>query len=343
MADFFIADKLRGIPLVTSSVNNNNQQAKRKHQDAFEPSIISTSTMAPAPERTTRAHPPQLLQMPAVARGLARRLIADSRQEEPPADEGDEGQRLLFRPLASTAAMIRSRGSTGPPVAATTTARPRGSQPRPWTRQAKTAGQPIQHSFRSQSSRTLGLASVTSTLPPPVRHRAVEASTTPAEPEPVVAQPPPSREPKSEKSGSARSPPQHTPSNVNQNTNDHNKQQQHQQQPSTTSRNQSRTGHQVRSASEFQSSGTRRPGGLPPVGGSSASIGRAGGNQARLSAADAANRSDLALAGPNWYVFSRPDGRVSLFELMVLCSNVMIVSTIVVVILYTWFRSVKSK
>lgn len=48
-------------------------------------------------------------------------------------------------------------------------------------------------------------------------------------------------------------------------------------------------------------------------------------------------------AGKNWIIFNRQDGSFSAFELAVLVSNVAIVGTIIFVILFTWIKAFNSK
>lgn len=48
-------------------------------------------------------------------------------------------------------------------------------------------------------------------------------------------------------------------------------------------------------------------------------------------------------AGENWVLFNRPDGGFSVFEILVLCSNILIVGAIVMVIFMSWMKSMKSK
>jgi len=55
------------------------------------------------------------------------------------------------------------------------------------------------------------------------------------------------------------------------------------------------------------------------------------------------NEGKSEFAGENWALFNRPDGGFSAFEILVLISNIMIVSTIVLVLLFNWFMSIKSK
>lgn len=53
--------------------------------------------------------------------------------------------------------------------------------------------------------------------------------------------------------------------------------------------------------------------------------------------------NDGAFAGENWVLFNRVDGSFSLFELLALMSSILIVSTVVLVIFLSWFKSLKSK
>lgn len=48
-------------------------------------------------------------------------------------------------------------------------------------------------------------------------------------------------------------------------------------------------------------------------------------------------------AGPNWVAFNRPDGGFSFFEILVLLSSIIMVSTIVFVILSNWVKSFRRK
>lgn len=48
-------------------------------------------------------------------------------------------------------------------------------------------------------------------------------------------------------------------------------------------------------------------------------------------------------AGENWALFSRPDGQFSMFETLALLSNILIVSTIVIVIIFGWIKSIRKK
>lgn len=50
-----------------------------------------------------------------------------------------------------------------------------------------------------------------------------------------------------------------------------------------------------------------------------------------------------SFAGENWTLFNKPDGQMSVFEIMVLMSSIMIVSTVVLVILFNWIKSFQSK
>lgn len=53
--------------------------------------------------------------------------------------------------------------------------------------------------------------------------------------------------------------------------------------------------------------------------------------------------SGSADPGQSWVLFSRPDGKFALFELMALMSNIAIIATIIFVIVFGWIRSVKSE
>lgn len=67
--------------------------------------------------------------------------------------------------------------------------------------------------------------------------------------------------------------------------------------------------------------------------------------QATISSKFSNRPNDFSSSNPgqNWILFNRPDGKFSIFELMVLLSNILIVATIVFVIIFSWIRSVKSE
>lgn len=52
---------------------------------------------------------------------------------------------------------------------------------------------------------------------------------------------------------------------------------------------------------------------------------------------------DKLYAGPHWTLFNEPNGGYSAFEVLALISNVMIVTTIVAVIIFNWFKSIREK
>lgn len=55
------------------------------------------------------------------------------------------------------------------------------------------------------------------------------------------------------------------------------------------------------------------------------------------------NDGSRAFAGENWVLFNRNDGQMSVFEVMVLMSSIMIFSTVILVILFNWIKSFQSK
>jgi len=75
--------------------------------------------------------------------------------------------------------------------------------------------------------------------------------------------------------------------------------------------------------------------------GSSGSTARSSG--VRYALKNQYDNDPLRGAGEKWALFKRPDGRFSLFESLVLASNVLIVATVVIVILFNLIRSMKKK
>lgn len=55
------------------------------------------------------------------------------------------------------------------------------------------------------------------------------------------------------------------------------------------------------------------------------------------------NSPGSSYGGENWVLFNKPDGNFSLFESMVLVSNIMIVGTIIFVIVFGWIKSIQSE
>lgn len=55
------------------------------------------------------------------------------------------------------------------------------------------------------------------------------------------------------------------------------------------------------------------------------------------------NDGGRTFAGENWTLFNRTDGHLAVFEVLVLLSSIMIVSTVVFVILFNWIKSIQSK
>lgn len=55
------------------------------------------------------------------------------------------------------------------------------------------------------------------------------------------------------------------------------------------------------------------------------------------------NDGARAFAGENWTLFNRADGQMSFFEIMVLISSILMVSTVFIVIIFNWIKSIQSK